>query len=234
MKKAIPLISVFLFSTLLSISQDSTSQTCRSYFPLNKGNKTELSITNGSGSIKGKIIYEITGLEHLGKRNKSILSTIYFDEKNTPFYVSELAAVCYKNNTDLDIIAILPFDIIKKYKNSKLKTNADKIDLPIRAKALDKLRDGNVDIEIFVGNKKVNDINLNIFNRQVDAIENIITPLGEFKCIKTSYSLKTNSGKSKFNKVIEWYSQEVGLIKFERYNKSDKLIEKGEISKIDK
>ena len=39
---------------------------------------------------------------------------------------------------------------------------------------------------------------------------------------------------SKQNKVVEWYSREVGLIKFERYDKKGHLVEKGELTKIDK
>jgi hypothetical protein len=234
MKQALSFISVLLFTLILTSFQGDEEQSCVSYFPLMKGNKTELTISKGNGDFKGKIIYEIAGFEHLGKRNKSKVSTIYFDKNNKPFYVGEVSAICYKNNTDLDIMALLPFDIIKTYANKTFKSTSDKIDLPIEAKALDKLRDGNVDIEVFSGKKKITDINLNIYNRQVDAVENVITSVGEFKCIKTSYSLKTNMATSKQNKVLEWYSREIGLVKFERYDKKGHLIEKGALTKVEK
>lgn len=234
MKKASILVSIITFALFISSFQGDSKQSCTSYFPLMVGNKTELSISKGNGDYKGKIIYEIAGFELLGKRNKSKVSTIYFDHKNKPFYIGEVSAICYKNNTDLDIIALLPFDIIKNHSNSRLTSTSDKINLPIEATALDKLRDGNVDIEVYAGKKKINDINLNIYNRQVDAIDNIITPIGEFKCIKTSYSLKTNMAKTKENKVIEWYSREIGLVKFERYDKHEHLIESGILTKVDK
>ena len=234
MKQALSFLLVLLFALTITSFQGDEQQSCVSYFPLMKGNKTELTIYKGNGDLKGKIIYEIAGFELLGKRNKSAVSTIYFDKDDKPFYIGEVSAVCYKNNTDLDIMAILPFDIIKTYSNKTFKSTSDKIDLPMDAKALDKLRNGNVDIEVFAGEKKINDINLNIYNRQVDAVENVITTVGEFKCIKTSYSLKTNMATSKQNKVVEWYSKEIGLVKFERYDKRNHLIEKGELTKIDK
>ena len=234
MKQAILFLFVLLFTLTITSFQGDEEQSCVSYFPLVKGNKTELTISKANGDLKGKIIYEIAGFELLGKRNKSTVSTIYFDKDNKPFYVGEVSAICYKNNTDLDIMALLPFDIIKTYSNKTFKSVSDKIDLPIGAKALDKLRNGNVDIEVFSGEKKITDINLNIYNRQVDTVESVITKVGEFKCIKTSYSLKTNMATSKQNKVIEWYSREIGLVKFERYDKKNHLIEKGELTKIDK
>jgi len=234
MKKIVTLLSLITFTVFMSSFQGDDEQSCKSYFPLMKGNKIELTLTKGNGEFKGKIIYEIAGFELLGKRNKSTVSTIYFDKENKPFYVGEMSAICYKNNTNLDIMALLPFDIIKNYSNNTFEVITDKVDLPSEAKALDKLRDGNVNIEVYSGKKKINDINLNIYNRQVDAVERIITSVGEFKCIKTSYSLKTNMASTKQNKVIEWYSREIGLVKFERYDKHEHLIEKGELTKIDK
>ena len=99
MKRRILAILLSLISAFGIAQEENKEQSCISYFPLMRGNKTELTISTGKGEAKGKIIYEISKFEELGMRNKSSVSTIYFDDKDQPFYLGELETVCYKNKT---------------------------------------------------------------------------------------------------------------------------------------
>lgn len=65
-------------------------------------------------------------------------------------------------------------------------------------------------------------------NRKVEAKENVVTPEGTFNCFKISYDLEVavDMGmmkRSSAEKVIEWLSPEIGMIKTERYNEKGKL-----------
>lgn len=65
-------------------------------------------------------------------------------------------------------------------------------------------------------------------NRKVEAKEDVATPAGTFNCFKISYDLEAAMDmgmmkQSSTEKVIEWLSPEIGMIKTERYSEKRKL-----------
>jgi len=74
-------------------------------------------------------------------------------------------------------------------------------------------------------------------NRKVEAKEDVTTPAGTFNCFKISYDLEVamDMGMMKQNateKVIEWLSPEIGMIKTERYDEKGKLSSTTLISEV--
>lgn len=65
-------------------------------------------------------------------------------------------------------------------------------------------------------------------NRKVEAKEDVTTPAGTFHCFKINYDLDVSMDmgmmqQNAVEKVIEWLSPEIGIIKTERYNQKGKL-----------
>jgi hypothetical protein len=62
-----------------------------------------------------------------------------------------------------------------------------------------------------------------VYNRKVEAIENITTPAGSFECSKITYNIDTKVGLSVKLTGIEWVSKNVGVVRSESYNTKGKL-----------
>lgn len=63
-----------------------------------------------------------------------------------------------------------------------------------------------------------------IKNRKVEAIENVTTPAGTFKCFKISYDIVTDTFLKKVtSKAVQWYSENVGMVRTESYGQNGKL-----------
>jgi hypothetical protein len=63
-----------------------------------------------------------------------------------------------------------------------------------------------------------------VFNRKVEAVENLTTPAGTFECYKISYDIATKMMVNVKAKATEWYSNGVGMVKSETYSTDGKLI----------
>lgn len=74
-------------------------------------------------------------------------------------------------------------------------------------------------------------------NRKVEAIEDVNTPAGTFNCFKISYDLEVNMDmgmmkQGSAQKMIEWLSPEIGMVKTEQYDKKGKLSSSTVLSEV--
>lgn len=76
-------------------------------------------------------------------------------------------------------------------------------------------------------------MSVSITNRNVEAVEDISTPAGTFKCCKISSVVKSDMGFIKVeNQVTEWYSENIGMVKSVTQNKG-KVISTCELTQIE-
>jgi hypothetical protein len=64
---------------------------------------------------------------------------------------------------------------------------------------------------------------INISNRKVEAVQDVTTDAGTFKCYKISYDIAT---KMMFNvkaKGVEFYNDDIGIVRSESYTTSGDL-----------
>jgi hypothetical protein len=57
----------------------------------------------------------------------------------------------------------------------------------------------------------------------VEALENMTTPAGTFKCYKIASTIETKSMISITTHTVEWMAKDVGVVRSENYNKKGKL-----------
>ena len=73
-----------------------------------------------------------------------------------------------------------------------------------------------------------------ISNRTVEAVENITTRAGTFKCFKISYDIETKAVMTFRAKGTEWIAKDIGVIRSENYNKNGKLTGYSELASLEK
>jgi hypothetical protein len=109
------------------------------------------------------------------------------------------------------------------YKDMEVKVETEDMHMPGSLKAGDVLDDGEMTMKISNQGFTFMTIKVKVYNRKVEAIENVTTPAGTFECAKISYDIDTKVGIAAKFKGIEWTSKNVGVVKSESYNSKGKL-----------
>ena len=65
---------------------------------------------------------------------------------------------------------------------------------------------------------------VNIMNRKVEGKESVTTSAGTFDCFVISYDHESKMGIKIRGSAKQWYSEGVGMVKQENYNKKGKLM----------
>jgi hypothetical protein len=73
-----------------------------------------------------------------------------------------------------------------------------------------------------------------VYNRKVEAIEEVTTKAGTFQCYKITYDVLTDAMMDIQTSGIEWIARDVGAVRTESYSKNGKLTGYTELVKMEK
>jgi hypothetical protein len=113
---------------------------------------------------------------------------------------------------------------MQELEEGKVKIEGVDLKFPENLSPGQKLEDGNMTMSFEGGGIMAMNMTIRIFNRVVDAIEDITTPAGTFKAYKISNDMETKMGLKMTNKSTTWYAKNVGAVRTETYDKNGKLI----------
>jgi hypothetical protein len=128
----------------------------------------------------------------------------------------------------MDFKNFIPAQTLEAYKNMEMTMEGVNLDYPDNLKAGQSLPDGKVKIKIKSSGMNMMDMEMNIINRKVEAIETLETPAGSFECAVISQESKMETSTMgipmKMNfKSKEWFSSKAGMVKSEDYSEKGKL-----------
>jgi hypothetical protein len=209
------LLSIFIFSTVKISAQD-----CTIYFPSKPGTEVVMKSYSEKDKVtstnKSKVV-DVSG-------NTIKVETETFDDKDKPLMKSEFTVTCKNGEFVMDLSGYLKGVNMDAYKDMDVKVETEDMHMPANLKAGDVLDDGQMTIK--VSSKQgfpIMTMTVKVYNRKVEAIENITTPAGSFECSKITYNIDTKVGLSVKLTGIEWVSKNVGVVRSESYNTKGKL-----------
>jgi hypothetical protein len=85
------------------------------------------------------------------------------------------------------------------------------------------LKAGDMKMIFSSGGTTVMTMTINISNRKVEAVQDVTTDAGTFKCYKISYDIATKMMFTIKAKAVEYYNEDVGMVKSESYSTSGDL-----------
>jgi len=88
----------------------------------------------------------------------------------------------------------------------------------------DELPDASITVSIKSSGVNMFTMTVWITNRKVEAREEMTTPAGTFDCFKMSYDIETKMMVKVQSKAVQWFTEDVGMVKSESYNKNGKLV----------
>ena len=226
---------VFLFIVFVFLIQDSFAQTdCKPYLPTDKGTIWEITNYTSKGKVTGKIVYELVDKVEDGNDITFTVKNSTYDKKGEELYTSTFDAKCVNGKFEFDMTYKMDGAALQAYEDMDIQVDASEFEIP----TLDEtpgtqLADGTLEVQIGAGGGLGINMTVLVTDRLVEAKENITTPAGTFDCIVLSQKVSTKmliriNGSSR-----EWYSENIGMVRSESYNKKGKLLGYSELTRLE-
>ncbi|MBI9056787.1 MAG: hypothetical protein JEZ01_03340 [Labilibaculum sp.] len=227
MKRLLILCTIMAFFSTSAISQD-----CTIYIPSDVGTELHYQMTNAKGKVQGIYSQKMISIKENGGETIYEMLQTHKDPKDSEKIIIKdtISFRCKDNVFYIDMEKYLNQKQMEGFKGMEVKITTDDLIYPPNLSPGMTLKDGSINLEI--GNGIMN-MTTNILNRKVDALENITTAAGTFKCYKISEDVQSKMG---FIKVqlhnVAWIVKDIGTIRSESYNKKGKLDTVTELVKI--
>lgn len=211
---------IFLLSSVLLIAQD-----CESYYPVTEGTVIEMKSYNEKDKLTGSVVQKILKKEGGGDAIKLTVNTQAFDDDGKSLNEGEIVIRCEKGIFYMDMRNFLDPKQFAGFEGSdmELEINASDMEYPSGLSVGQALKDANISVKVKTGGMTMMNMNILIFNRKVEAEEDITTPAGTFTCYKISSEMETNVMFKVISKSIEWIALDAGVVRSETYDKKGKL-----------
>jgi hypothetical protein len=221
MKKA----NLFLVTlAILAGSKGVLSQDCVFYYPDVEGAKIELTNYDDKGKITGKSKQEVVKVERAGSNVKALIKTQYYDDKNEFVFEGEMEFKCEGGVFYVNMDNYLNEQSLAAFKDAEMEIKGDNLEYPSGMKVGDILGEGTVTMSFNSPGMSMMNMTTTVKNRKVEAIEDITTSAGTFKCYKISYDVETKTFmKTIAAKAVQWFSEDVGMVRTESYDQKGRL-----------
>ncbi len=180
----------FLIAVLVCTGFTSFSQDCTSYYFLQAGKTIEMTIYNKKGEPNGKQVIQVTNVTP-GSETAATLNSEMFDKKGKSIAKSVSNIKCASGVMMVDMKMSMPQQQSEQFAKADAKTENFFIEYPSSMKEGDKLKDGNMNMEIDNNGMKQT-ISMVTSDRVVQGKESVTTPAGTWDCYKISYHTKMN------------------------------------------
>ena len=217
MKTFLRSIAFLLFALLFSfISSD-----CKTYFPVTEGTVLTYSNYKGKGKLDGtqktKVLKRIETDDNLS----ITLHATTYDKKNEEIFNKEFDMSCIDGVFKIDLESVLTPEIMTmNTENMEVNIQGENIGIPLDKPTNENLDDGKITVSMGTNGTTLATLNIDIINRRTNGFKTITTPAGTFECLEYRYDTKTQMSIIKTERSsIEWYAENIGLVKTETYKK---------------
>ena len=181
--------------------------------------------------VTGKSLSQILSVEDNGGVLTAHIKGTAFDKKGEEITSLNFEYICDNGVLKMDMNKFIPVDMFGSDTDIEFEMKGDYLELPKSLEIGQSLKDGMIEGKMTMeGNPAMANMALavKIFNRKVEAKEDITTPAGSFSCYKISYEMESSTKVMGINnkvnlKGIDYLSEGVGVIKTESYNKKGNL-----------
>lgn len=228
MKTTIIIALLFILMPYLNIAQDA----CTAYLPAEgskltyanfdkKGKQTSTTTTSviSVTTKDGATYFRVHQLISTGKKK---------DDMENDFEYR-----CEGNNFYIDMNSVLNQEQLKGFDDASIKVKTNSMIIPGNLEPGMELEDGLIEMSVYMS-PMTTEITARAFYREVVAIEEITTPAGTFNAYKIKGYVESKIAFMRFAfKTMEWYVQDIGVIRSESYDKKDNLMGYTELQSVE-
>jgi hypothetical protein len=221
----------FYLIILISFISYETQSQCNTYFNFKEGAEYEMTHYSDKDKVTGKSLSQILSVDDNGGVLTAHIKGTAFDKKGEEITSMNFEYICDDGVLKMDMNKFIPKDMFGSDAEIEFEMEGDYLELPESLEIGQSLKEGMIEGKMTMeGNPAMANmgISVKIFNRKVEAKEDITTPAGSFPCYKISYDMESSTKVMGMNnkvimKGIDYISEGVGVIKTESYNKKGNL-----------
>ena len=114
-------------------------------------------------------------------------------------------------------------EMMESFEGMEVTMDATDLHYPSDLSVGQTLKDGELTMKVSSQGVPVMTMVVKIYDRKVEAKEDVTTPAGSFSCYKMSYTIETKTFMTIVARGIDWIAPKVGPVKSESYDKKGKL-----------
>ena len=199
------------------------AQECEPYYIAEKGAVREMASYDKKDKLAGTTLQTVKDIKTTGNKTEYIIGTVSKDEKGKEVSSGDLYMSCEDGIFKMDMKNFLDEETLKSFEGMEVTMDATDLDYPAVLNPGTTLKDGNISVRVSSQGMTIMNMVVRIYDRKVEAVEDITTPAGTFSCYKMSSTIETKTMFSVVAKSVDWVARKVGPVRSETYDKDGKL-----------
>ena len=199
------------------------AQDCVPYYPVKEGIVREMASYDKKDKLTGTTIQTVKEIKTTGNITEWTIGTVSKDDKGKELSAGDLHMTCEAGIFKMDMRNFVDDETLKAYEDMEVTMDATDLDFPGDLSVGQTLKDGSITIKISSQGMSMMTMVVKIYDRKVEAIEDITTPAGTFSCYKMTSTIESKTMFTIIAKTTDWMAKNVGSVRSETYDKDGKL-----------
>ncbi|WP_103068093.1 TapB family protein [Aquimarina sediminis] len=219
-------IGILLFILSVTCFANTSAQECSDVLFMKKGALLTYTDYSKKGKELSSTVHETISVTQENEEHHAVIKATKKDKKGKETFATNFNTRCNGGLFSVDMMRFMDYDKLSEQQKEgvALEIDGDVLEFPVNSNVGDELDDGHINLKLNSQGFTLVTMTFDIKNRKIIGEENITTPAGTFACQKITFDFESKFG---FIKVkgsgIEWYHDNVVVIKSESYNKKGNL-----------
>jgi hypothetical protein len=205
------------------------AQDCNTYYFLQNNKTIEMAILNKKGEQSAKQVYTVSNVNSAGSAATADLETEMFDKKGKSMAKGKAKIKCDGGVMMVDMKMSMPQQQgMPNAGESDVKAENMYMEYPTNMNVGDNLKNASMHLDMDNNGMKQS-VDMDVFDRKVEAKEKVTTPAGSWDCYKISYKskmkIKTMGIGMPMNvEGVEYFAPGFGIVKTQSKNGGTEII----------
>ena len=177
------------------------------------------------GEKESVVEHRVAFVEDFGDGSiKARVETKVMDAEGEEQMQTDYEVICSGNEITFDMISMLSPQMTQAFSGMEMTITGDGLQMPGSLEVGQSLSDASTEIKAGTGNLNLIKMSISISDRKVEAKESITTEAGAtYECYRIRYIMESKMLITKQFEIVEWFAEDIGMIRSETYNKKGKL-----------
>ena len=213
--------NLFLLTTLcifsfFDMNAQSSNLCANNFFYPKEGKKLTYKQYDNKDKVKSITEQSLKSIKNTATGFEAVITVTNKDDKGSSIQEGkDFIVKCENGEIKLDLSSMMMNEMAGRMKGMEVSVTGDGVGYPSNLEIGKTLPDATMEMKLGINGTTMFTGKFVIKNRKVEAKENLTTSAGTFECYKISYDLDIDMIMKHSNKVIQWMSPNIGLIKSE-------------------
>jgi hypothetical protein len=211
------------FLLMISVRNKAIAQDCDPYYAVSEGAVREMASYDKKDKLTGTSIQTVREIKTTGNKTEWTIGTVSKDAKGKEVSSGDLSMSCEEGIFKMDMKNFLDEETMKGFEGMEVTMDATDLDYPAVLAPGQALPDGNLTVKVTSQGMPVMTMVVKIYDRKVEAVEDVTTPAGTFSCYKMTSTIETKTMFAVVVKSTDWMAKKVGTVRSETFDKNGNL-----------